>query len=230
MMRATRFWAAAIATLIALGGARADTYYMVVFGSDSRPMRPRFSHSWATFVRVPGGCPCGPPTPDAAPIEWFTISWLPCKVVLTPHTLFAEPGHNFDLAETFDAVLSQCQFVGAFGPYEIDADLYCRAVQKKDRLESGAVRYKTFNHGRNPDRVSNCVHALSEIEEDHLRLHVGRTNFGETASFLITKIHTPHIICPSVVHCWIADLLGLGQYPIKWRTLDEGRPRPRLED
>ena len=61
-------------------------------------------------------------------------------------------------------------------------------------------------------------------------MRVGRTNFGEVASYFVTESYLRHIICPSQIHCWIADVLGLGQYPIKWRTLDEGRPHPRFEN
>src|SRR5205807_7033705 len=78
MIRTNRFWLAA-AVLAALGSARADTYYVVVFGAQSKPQRPRYSHSWATFVHVRGDCADGPPA-DAAAVEWFTISWMPCKI------------------------------------------------------------------------------------------------------------------------------------------------------
>src|SRR4051812_28584681 len=71
MLRPTRLWVPAVGLLAVLGSARADTYYVVVFGAESKPQRPKYSHSWATFVHVPGGCPCGPPVPDAGPAEWF---------------------------------------------------------------------------------------------------------------------------------------------------------------
>src|SRR3954471_17905872 len=111
MTRPLRYWVAALGLLAMVGSARADTFYVVVFGAESKPPRPKYSHSWAVFVRIPGAAPCGPPIPDAGPPEWFTISWLPCKVELTVNTPFAEPGRNFDLPTTFDIVLSQCEYV-----------------------------------------------------------------------------------------------------------------------
>src|SRR5437764_1181592 len=95
VIRTARLWGIPLVLLAAFGTARADSYYMVVFGAQSMPQLPRYSHSWATFVRIPSDCGCGRPA-DAAPVEWFTISWLPCKVELTPNTPFAEPGRNFD--------------------------------------------------------------------------------------------------------------------------------------
>src|SRR5437764_6386841 len=101
----------ALTLAVALPAAvRADCYYVVVFGAEPKPQRPKYSHSWATFVRIPGCAPCGPPAPDAGPVEWFTISWLPCKVELTVNTLVAEPGRNFDLPTSLDIALSQCEY------------------------------------------------------------------------------------------------------------------------
>jgi hypothetical protein len=228
MVRTTRHWGVSLIVLAALGTARADSYYMVVFGAQSMPQLPRYSHSWATFVRIPGDCGCGPPV-QPAPVEWFTISWLPTKVELTPNNPFSEPGRNFGLAETFDAVLSHCERVMAFGPYQIDGWLYCRALEQKNHLESGEERYKTIDWFRNPHRTSNCIHALTSFDPEHKRVRIGRLNLGQVASYYVTDTYRPHIVCPHKIHCWIADLLGLGQYPIKWWTLDEGRPNPRRD-
>ena len=86
-----------------------------------------------------------------------------------------------------------------------------------------------FDFTYNPRRVSNCIHALTTFTES-LPVRIGRTNFGEVAGYYITRSYEKWIICPHRTHCWIADLLGLGQYPIKWRTLDDGRPRPAIDD
>ena len=60
---------------------------------------------------------------------------------------------------------------------------------------------------------------------ENKRLRIGRTNFGDVASYYITDSYRDWIIDPCQVHCWVADLLGLGQYLIRWRTLEQGRPR-----
>jgi hypothetical protein len=218
---------AAFALLATVGAARADAYYVVVFGAESRPQRPKFSHSFATFVHIPGGCPCGPPVPDAGLAEWFTISWLPCKIELTPNVPFSEPGRNFDLPSSMEIAYAHCEEVTAFGPYQIEKELYCRALQHKRLLESGDVRYKLIDTTFNPRRVSNCIHALTSFNREHARVRIGRTNFGDVASYYVAETYVPWMCCPNQVHCWVADLIGLGNYPIKWRTQEQGRPRAR---
>src|SRR5437764_2008243 len=110
MSLSRRVLISALAILCLAPAARADTYYAVVFGAQSKPQRPKYSHSWATFVRVPGP-DCGPPAPDAGPPEVFTISWLPSAIELHPNRMLPEPGCNFELHRTFQIVLSQCENV-----------------------------------------------------------------------------------------------------------------------
>jgi hypothetical protein len=220
----------AAVVLASIGGAaHGDSYYVVVFGAQTNPPRPKYSHSWATFIHVFGNECCGPPTADPK-IEWFTISWMPCKVELTPHTPFAEPGRNFDLPTTFDIVLSQCENVTAFGPYQIECKLYSLALEHFHELQSDRARYKTLDWVRDPRRVSNCIHALTVFESGMLRVRIGRTNFGEVASYFVTRSYRRWFVCEYQVHCWVADVLGLGAYPINWRTLDQGRPNLREGD
>src|SRR5438128_6857655 len=53
MMLSRRFLFAATILLLLASFTRADTFYVVVFGAVSDPHRPKYSHSWATFVRIP---------------------------------------------------------------------------------------------------------------------------------------------------------------------------------
>jgi hypothetical protein len=196
------------------GAARADDYFVTVFGAESDPKRPKFSHSWATFVRLGGSGP-----------EIVTISWMPCTLELHPNRPYAEPGVNLDLHKSFQVTLANCEEVMAWGPYRIDCELFNRAKEHACRLESGEIRYKTIDFTRNPMRVSNCIHALTVFNPENRRLRIGRTNFGHVASYYVTDGYAAWIPCPRQPECWVADLLGLGQYPIKWRTLEQGRPR-----
>jgi hypothetical protein len=219
--------------LIALFGlhspARADSYYVIVFGAQSKPQRPKYSHSWAAFVRVPGEACDGPPPPDAGPPEVVSISWLPRRGVdLQVNALFAEEGFNFDQPATFQIVLEQCEYVSAWGPYQIKPELFRRAVCQAQRLQRGEVQYKTLDYRYNTRYVCNCIHALTYFN-DQRRLRIGRLNFGEVASYYITDSYEDWICNKCRVHSWVADLLGLGQYPIRWRMLQEGRPWPRKE-
>ncbi len=220
-----RWLGALVALAAALPAARADTYYVIVFGAVASPQRPKYSHSWATFVRLPGGDCCSPPAAGRGALEFFTISWLPRAVTLQPLTPFPEEGANFDLHTTFRIVLEQCEHVSAWGPYQITDELYCRAWRQRQRLEGGEVRYKTIDIRFNTRYVSNCIHTLTVFNTENARLRIGRFNFGNVASYYITDSYRAWIIDACRVHGWVADLLGLGQYPIRWRTLEEGRPR-----
>ncbi|MFL5341173.1 MAG: hypothetical protein ACJ8F7_13580 [Gemmataceae bacterium] len=221
MLRTQRLSLAIVALLLPATAARADNYYVIVFGAESKPQRPKFSHSWATFVRLPAS---EGPSLAPTPIESFTISWLPQVVVLHPLRLRPEPGANFDLPTTLQAVLSQCEEVAAWGPFEIQERLYCRALRHKQQLEADEIRYKTIDFAHNPNRVSNCIHALTVFNTENRRLRVGRTNFGERASFQVAQSYADWIVNSCQTHCWVADILGLNDYPIKWRSLEEGRP------
>ena len=222
-----RFLLIGMALVLLAAGARADTFYVVVFGAESKPQRPKYSHSWATFVRIPDVVPNV--VQPIRPVEIFTISWFPEAVTLRPLAALPEPGATFDLPTTFRVVLSQDEEVSAWGPYEIEEELYGRAIQHKQRLDSGAIQYKTIDITHDPMRVSNCIHALTVFIPDSHRVRIGRTNFGEVASYYVTDSYRNRIVNVGQTQCGIADLLGLQQYPIRWRTLEEGRPRPRRE-
>lgn len=206
--------------LLALGTTVwADDHFVVVFGAETRPPRPKYSHSWAAFVRRPAGCPP----------EVFTISWLPRAVELEPLAATPEPGTNFDLDTTFRIVLSQCEHVSAWGPYQVTPELYCLAARHKQRLESGAIEYKTIDLLYNPMRVSNCIHALTAFNRANPHPFVGRYDFGEVASYQITDGYRRWMCDPCREHCEVAAALGLGRYPIRWRRLADGRPWPLLD-
>src|SRR5437764_8123229 len=104
----------ALTLAVALPAAvRADCYYVVVFGAQSKPQRPKYSHSWATFVRVPDPS-CGPPAPGGGQLEIFTISWMPAEIELHPNRLLPEPGINLDLPTSFRVVQAHCEEVSAW--------------------------------------------------------------------------------------------------------------------
>ena len=112
-------------------------------------------------------------------------------------------------------VFSQGEQVTAWGPYQISAELYGRALRQKLRLEGGEVGYKTIDAVRNPNAVSNCIHALTVFNVENRPLRVGRTNFGHTASYLVAESYGPWIVGEDRVHRWVAASLGLGQYPVE---------------
>jgi hypothetical protein len=213
-------WVSAILAVAHVDTAMAgEAYYLMVFGSQQIPPKPNYAHSFATFVHAtwpgdepcPGGGEAGSPT-----LEAHTISWLPANLVVRTNALLPECGHNFDLYETLCYVYGNSERVSMWGPYQIDKDLYERAMRQLALLESGEVRYKADDMGRKPDRVSNCIHAVSSIAEGY-RLRVAEPGWGQTASFAITKRFRRWIIDRDEVHAWVGSALGLDEYPIIYR-------------
>jgi hypothetical protein len=195
-----------------------ESYYVLMFGAQQTPPDPAHAHSFATFVRV---CHNGP-TPGTPVIEAHTISWLPANLHIRVFALLPEPGHNFELHRTLQFVLGDCQRVSMWGPYKIDAELYCRALKQEQLLLSGQVRYKAVDTGYSSDRVSNCIHALSSIAEGN-RVRVLSPGWGETASFAILQRYSPWIIDTGCTHDWVASALGLDKYPIVYRDYENPR-------
>src|SRR6202022_3434320 len=100
------------------------------------------------------------------------------------------------------------QRVSLWGPYQIDRDLFERAVRQIRLLDSGQVLYKANDTGYRVDHVSNCIHAVSSIVEG-IRLRVGSPGWGETASYAVLVRFQPWVIDHDRVHPWVGSALGL---------------------
>jgi len=213
-----------LATLvvIGLGTARADEkYYLIVFGSQ-RPIinQPAHTHTWATFIRVVDN----PAKPGSAKVEPYTISWLPATLIIRPMALRPEPGVNLELHRTVNFVLDDCQCVMMWGPYEIEKCFFDRVAAKKASLESGEVRYKANDTGRDSARVSNCIHAVADISQGP-RLRIGQPGLGHSASYFVALTFRPFIIDDQTTHDWLLDALALRDYPIERRDLEDNPTR-----
>src|SRR5438874_354066 len=92
--------AALLALTVAAPARAGEAFYLLMFGSQTTPNNPNYSHSFAAFVRVtwPGDEPC--PPPGGAFLEVHTISWLPATMKVRTAALHPECGHNFELHET----------------------------------------------------------------------------------------------------------------------------------
>jgi hypothetical protein len=201
--------------------AAQDRYYAIVFGAETKPKQPKFSHSWAVFVRTDG---CGHLR------EAHTISWLPCEVELHPNRLLPEPGRNFDLHTSMKIALESCEHVGQWGPFPICPELYEKALWQIDRLNSGDVQYKTVDFWFPVGRVSNCIHACLYPVDERRELRVPEYNYGKAASYGIAQVYVKKYgACgPCPPPCALEALLGLTGYPIRRYALDE-KPR-RLDE
>jgi hypothetical protein len=180
-----------------------DTYFVIVFGAQRPIKAARYSHSFATFIRV---------TPDGQTQE-VTISWLPVTGQVRPYALQDEPGRNYSLSETLAYCHENRMRVSLWGPYQVDADLWQRALWQKFRLDSGQVSYKAYDYGSSDGLITNCIHAVEfparDPEQNGPYVMVAPANWGESGSYWLALTLRPWYLEPCVTHSWVMCRLGL---------------------
>ena len=197
--------------------AAGESYYVLVFGSQKEPNEAKYAHTFGTFVKVVDPGPC-----STMQMESHTISWLPATMNVRVRTLLPEEGHNFELHPTMRKELENGARVSLWGPYRIDRELYCKALDQIARLESGSVKYKAVDSGYPNSLVSNCIHAVSGVTSYLFRPRIASPGWGEVASSIVRDRFEPHILDGGQIYPWVAEALGLRQYPMIYR---DGGPR-----
>jgi hypothetical protein len=191
-----------------------ERYYLLVFGSQSTPRLPRYTHTWATVVRVRDhGAGC---TPE---LGHQTISWMPGTLEVRPWSFCVEPGVNLDLHHTIKLMVATGQRVSLWGPYEIWPGLYRKFLIQKNFLECGQVGYQaidTIGEATMCGNATDCIHAITDADTmfDQARYAVWRC--GESASEGIVKqlSESGGFVDPYLTHDWLMPALGLTAYPI----------------
>jgi hypothetical protein len=236
MIRLPVAWKAPVAVLVSLvfwtfaaAPARAgECYFMVMFSCQKQDgTNPaNLAHSFGTFVKLTGEGD----RLDRYGIHFFTVSWLPGGDVHL-WRIMPETGQNLDLAGSFAWAHNHGLTVSMWGPYQIDRTLYDRACARYAQIENGKVLYKAIDTCYPAARVTNCIHALSDIAFRKKRLRLGSPSWGDAATYFIVQSFRPWIIHPDEIHDWLLPPLGLTPYPIIRRDLDRNpteRPVLRL--
>jgi hypothetical protein len=199
-----------IAVLLIVAGASSraqepnESYYMTIFSAQADSRDPRRTHSFATFVKAIGA---GDSAKDSS-IEIHTISWMPQSLDIVILRRRPEPGTNLDLESSLRWAESRSCRVSMWGPYQIDKELYDRAVKQEARLNSGLVLYKAIDRRFRPGMASNCIHAVSDLDIDNGLLHSGQGR-GDAASQQVAQHLKRWVIEPEQTHTWVAGRLGL---------------------
>ena len=195
-------------------GREVHEYYMMIFSAQRPLNRPKYTHTFATFVKTKG--------PDAPSehhlFESHTISWLAAKKKVCLFRLWPERGANLDLTTSLEWALSVQARISMWGPFQIRKAFYDKALVQKARLESGTIQYKVFDPGYRPAVASSCIHGLCDIDRDRGLLWTW-LRYGESASQHIAIFFLPWMIGPEQTHPWVGDRLGLADYPIIARDL-----------
>jgi len=198
------WWAAVLGLLCAGPAVAEERYFLLMFGSQRSIFEGSHNHTFATFVRTR----TDPSQPDKTTVEAHTLSWLPDNGKVRGFALFPETGRNFDLHETLCLVQDDGQHVALWGPFEIKCELYEAARAEIALVESGHVRYKSFDAGYRSDRVTNYSHALRSIAEGQRhRGPVWLGGYGSAKRAL--RSMSPWVIDAGHEHGWVADALGL---------------------
>src|SRR4051794_26912733 len=93
-------WALVGLALVGAPSRGGEIYYGMIFGSQPEPKRLKYTHTWATFIKVVGEGT----DPRGYALEYNTISWLPRTLEVKVLRPWAEPGVNLDLYQTLDAM------------------------------------------------------------------------------------------------------------------------------
>lgn len=196
-----------------------ERYYILLFASQTKPRVPRYTHSWATMVKVTQ-------QEGAEPnIETQTISWLPDSGKVRVYRIHVEPGSDVELHETIKKALNTHQRVSLWGPYETWHGFYARYTTQKEFLDSDAIGYQCVDQIGEAARKGNgcnCFHALSDMDPQFDRRQYPLRYFGDDATLnIVRQIHErPILIQPKQTHDWLIEALGLGCYSIVHRHYD----------
>lgn len=204
-----------------VGPVGSPRYYFVLFAGQSVPFIPRTAHTWATFVKAT------PLADGTTLVEPITISWLPSNGDVKPQEPRAVPGKNHTLDETFAVMAKHRSQVSYWGPFEIDAVRYERAVEQVRLLESGQVRYRVLDTFRHKKDVAHCVHAVTYADPVLERKLQPVLRVGEpgTSRLAAKYVASGAFIGGATVHPWVASALGLDQLPVIPRQPGEHIPR-----
>lgn len=200
-----------------------EQYYMLVFGSDTTPRVPRYTHTWATVVKTVETPGCATQIAEA-----HTISWMPATLKIHPWQFTPEPGRNLALDETIRSALDTHQQVAMWGPYEIHPRGYRRFLHQKEYIDSGRVGYQcidSIGEGANGSGC-DCIHAVTDMDPEFERGYYRLTRFGQAGSrFIVRQLFERDLLVSEQTHSRLNQPLGLCQYPIDHRTY---REKPHL--
>jgi hypothetical protein len=208
-MAVVLFWAASPAW-------GSEYYFLLVFGSQSRPKQLRYTHTWATFVRAVGE---GPDLNNYA-LYQHSISWLPQTLEVHVWRPRPEQGVNLDLYQTLQTICASRQEITLWGPFVLPQDVYQKSLRVKAFLESGQMKYRAIDGGANA-LIDDCIHAVSAVDPVFGKRHYPLVRVGKPASRFIARevmvqtLEDDHIDQTRYNSSWLISRLGLDRYPIE---------------
>ena len=202
-----------LASWLAGASARADEFhYVMIFGSQSKPKRLKYTHTWATLIKATGE------GPDAAnyALDVYTISWLPATLDVKVWSPRPEPGVNLDLDQTIRAMLANDESITMWGPFRVRPVLWERAQVIRGIIERNEASYRAISNSSNM-LVSDCIHAIAAVDPDFGRNHYPLIRIGKPASrYIARQVMTRSQYDQTAEdHSWLIPRLGLCRRPIE---------------
>lgn len=181
-----------------------DSYFMVLFASQSPFWRKPKAHCFATFVKIPDG---SAGSAEALP-EIHTISWYPaagrCRVIHPP-----EQGCNTELDETLARCKTARMNIYKWGPVQIQKEFFEKALERKGLLDAGELRWQAIDKSARRKGIAvNCIHALSDLDCDESLVEFGLCS-GCSAAQRMVGMFRKWMIEPEVKHDFICEILGI---------------------
>ncbi len=194
--------------------AAAERYYLMVFGAQSIPRIPRKSHTFAELVKftLPSpGCK------GATVLQTYPISWLPATLKVRAFKLHPEPGVNLTLHQTLRWCRDNRLCVYYWGPYEVDPRFAQRFMQQSQYLSCGGRELYKAIDPLFSDNISNCTHAISDLDPVMGRPRYPFVVFGKDAARNVANIlHRRDVVLdPGRDNRWLLYPLGLANEPMK---------------
>lgn len=218
----TCLWTFWVLILIAAPATAGDRYYSILFGSQSDPKRAKHSHTFGCVIKATGeGC-----DRDQYALEVYTISWMPADMQINTLRFIPEAGKNLSLRDTIAWTQDTNQNVAYWGPFELYPKSFYRVMARINDLESGRVKYQCIDPLLRTQRITDCIHAISDIDPKRGRFRYPLIRFGKAATEHIVHEILKHGANknPCCDHSWVARRMGLDQCPFDHRVHHMKRP------
>lgn len=133
--------------------------FIILFGAQREPSHPKYTHSWATYVRASGD---GDDL-RTCPLDVRTNSWLPATLDIQVWRPCPQRGVNLDLESTLRFVMAENANITEWGPHQITPETYERGIRELERLNAGAIRHRAIDGFSRRSNIKNCFHSISDV-------------------------------------------------------------------
>lgn len=188
-----------------------ERHFVLVFGAQPQPKVIKYSHTWATFVRVVDDAAA----PGGVQLFAHTLSFYPASLNVRPLALHSEPGANLDLPTTLALMRQNNARTTVWGPFLMRPPVYQKSLEIWAQFSSGAIDYRAIDTFARD--VDDCIHAVTAVDPDYGRGHYPLIRVGKSASRYIARQVVKRIDPDRALpdQTWLIAALGLNRPDIE---------------